>query len=432
MASPMPTTPVVVMTNVNRSDQTEYWVEKIVTLSETNHNFQSVHRDIHFAVYRLFKEIYQCRICQNKAYRNLHVYKQYLSRNGEWELDDDSFMCGKLNKNNKHIRLIPQEVDILFQRFKIAKPHYKLRITTDTAKKYFNELRLSYLRHRKETQLRGELCWSRFIARDTYRDYMNQNKNNSKDDNDDDLLDEQAKEGDGDHGKDGEAKTTERVILDKDNGDVAAMPNNGKNQNVETTATEEPKNAFCATNATNKSTEAYMKFTTFLNRHKEKWPKLELKLVMEYFEDGDNLDNWIHFFPKYYCDFIGYCKINEDGYEDDEQFTLLKMYRKFFLLGNTTDEWIDHNDLEKMTSCYDSDADNNDTPTKSAMRSKMSSTEQCGINLLLDASNQKQTEDNGKGSVTGDENEELKKSEAYKEWEEDVIYQVSFSYGFFI
>ena len=132
---------------------------------------------------------------------------------------------------------------------------------------------------------------------------------------------------------------------------------------------------------------------------------------MEYFEDGDNLDNWIHFFPKYYCDFIGYCKINEDGDEDDEQFTLLKMYRKFFLLGNTTDEWIDHNDLEKMTSCYDSDADNNDTPTKSAMRSKMSSTEQCGINLLIDASSQKGIEDNGKGSVTGDENEELKKEE---------------------
>ena len=49
---------------------------------------------------------------------------------------------------------------------------------------------------------------------------------------------------------------------------------------------EKPKNAICAKNTTNKSSEAYIKLKKFFNsHHKEKCLKLHLNLVFEYFDD---------------------------------------------------------------------------------------------------------------------------------------------------
>ena len=37
----------------------------------------------------------------------------------------------------------------------------------------------------------------------------------------------------------------------------------------------------------------------------------------------------------------------------------MKLYRQYFLLGFTTDNWIDEKELETTTDNYDSDADDN-------------------------------------------------------------------------
>ena len=82
-------------------------------------------------------------------------------------------------------------------------------------------------------------------------------------------------------------------------------------------------------------------------------------VVFEYFDD--NTENWPAFCPKDYSDFIEFCKI--DGDEECEEFKIVKLYRQYFLLGFTTDDWIDKKELETTTDNYDSDADGN-TQTK--------------------------------------------------------------------
>ena len=82
-------------------------------------------------------------------------------------------------------------------------------------------------------------------------------------------------------------------------------------------------------------------------------------VVFEYFDD--NTENWPAFCPKDYSDFIEFCKI--DGDEECEEFKIVKLYRQYFLLGFTTEDWLDEKELETITDNYDSDAVGN-TQTK--------------------------------------------------------------------